>query len=140
MVVADEFVDVVFSGSRANVVEDRWTISHRLVIAPGTKAIPERVHIGVGANARIFKEIPRSPHPFAPFEYDKTLRRARAPDMTGPANPRQPRTHDYDIHVLHVCPLRSAREFTATVLVTCSTVNNQHLETPSFADATGFIG
>src|SRR5687767_13446255 len=47
MVVANRFVDVVLGGSIANVAEDRWTISHRLVVTPRTEAIAERVHVRV---------------------------------------------------------------------------------------------
>src|ERR1043165_4565575 len=101
MVVADQFVDLVFSGGFADVVEDCGSFGHRLVVAPGTKAIPEGVHIGVGANARISKQIPRSTQSLASFEYDKTLRGARPPEVARPSDSRQPRTHDDDVDVLH---------------------------------------
>ncbi len=114
MVVADRLVDAVLGGSLADVAEDRGAVGHRLVVTPRAEAIAERVHVGVGADAWIAKQIPGAAHRLAPFEDDETLLRALALQMAGPANPRQPRPHDYHIHVLHSRPLSLAKVYKAT--------------------------
>src|ERR1041384_7801998 len=101
MVIADRLIDFVFGGRVADVAENRRSIGHCLVVTPGTKAIPKRVHIGVRTNARIAKQTPRPTHPLAPFEYDETLRRTRLPQMASSPDPRQPRPNNDHIHVLH---------------------------------------
>src|SRR5688572_27348575 len=94
-------MDVVLCGSLADVTEDRRSVGHCFVVTPGAKAIAERIHVRVGADARIAKQVPRPAHGFASFEYDETLPRALELQMAGPAYPRQPRTYDYYIHMLH---------------------------------------
>src|SRR5919205_1513407 len=101
MVVADRLVNVVLGGSVTDVTENRRTIRHRFVVAPRPEAITERVHVGIGAHARIAKEIPRAAHPLAPFEYDETLRRILHLQMARSANTRQARAHDYNVEVFH---------------------------------------
>src|SRR5687768_5403849 len=109
MVVTNHFVYAVLGGCVANVVEDRGTVGHRFSSAPGAKAIAERVHVGIGADAWISKQVPRSAHLLAPFENDKTLLGALALEMAGPADPRQPRPYDNDIHVLQNFASNSAK-------------------------------
>src|SRR5690349_12590553 len=101
MVVADRFIDFVFGRGLTDIVENRRTISHRLVFTPGAEAITERVHVGVGAHAGITKEVPRATHRIAPFENDKTFARAQRLQVTRAPNPRQPRSHDDDVNMLH---------------------------------------
>src|SRR5690349_15617121 len=101
MVVADRLIDVVLGRGLTNVIEYRRTIGHRLVLTPGTEAITERIHIGVGANAGITKQIPRPTQRLTPFEDDKTLPRAVPLQMTRTANSRKSRANDDDVEVLH---------------------------------------
>src|SRR5689334_8059133 len=101
MVVTNRFVDVVLNGGLANVAEDCAAVCDGSRIAPRAKRIAERVHVGVGADTRIAKEIPGAAHRVAPFEYDEALLRALHLQMAGCADPRQPRAHDYHVHVLH---------------------------------------
>ena len=101
MVVADRLIDSVLGGSLADVFEDGGRVGHGLVFTPRTEAIAERVHVGVGADAWIAKQIPRAAHRLAPFEDDETLLRALSLQMAGPADSRQPGTYDYDVNVLH---------------------------------------
>src|SRR5690242_12542097 len=105
MVVTDGLIYVVLGRSFTNVIENRRPISHRLVFTPRAKAITERVHVGVGAHARITKQVPRATHRLAPFEHDKTLARAQRLQMTRTSNPRQSRSDDDDVKVLHGRPL-----------------------------------
>src|SRR6185295_14412478 len=101
MVVADRFGDVVLGSRFADVAQDGGTVGDGLGVTPGTEAITERVHVGIGADARVAKEIPRPAHRFATFENDEALVRAVHPEVAGSANPRQPRTNDDYVHVLH---------------------------------------
>src|SRR5689334_2170558 len=101
MVVSDRFVDAEFDSSVADVIQDCGTIGDGLGVTPRAKAIAEREHIGVRANAWVAKEIPRATARFASFEYDEALVGAVHPEMTRSANPRQPGAHDYHVHVLH---------------------------------------
>src|SRR5215510_11955794 len=101
MVVTDRLVYVVLSGCLTDITQDRRTICHRFVVTPWPEAVTERVHVGIGAHARVAKEIPGAAHPLAPFEYDETLCRTLHLQMTGSAHTRQPRSHDYHVDVFH---------------------------------------
>src|ERR1051325_10207557 len=101
MLVTDRFFDVELRGSFANVIEDRASLCNRFRITPRTERITERVHVGVGANPRVAKQIPRAAQRVACFEYDETLLRALALEMAGRADSRQPRAHHYHVEVLH---------------------------------------
>src|SRR5690242_569458 len=101
MVVADHSVYAILDGGPADVVEDRRTVGHGLRLAPRTKAVAECVHVAVGANAGVTKQIPGAADRVATFEYDETLLRALHSQMASAANPRQPSTHDYDVYVFH---------------------------------------
>lgn len=101
MVVTNCLVYVVFGGGVADVLEDSWSIRHGLRFTPWAEAIAERVHVGIGADAWITKQIPGAAHPLAPFENYETLLRALELEMAGAADSRQPGAHDYDVKVLH---------------------------------------
>src|SRR5215217_4357453 len=101
MAVADRFVDAELVGGLADVSQDRVPVGDGLRVTPWAKAIAERVHVGVGANARVSKEIPRAAHCLASFQYDEGLVRALHLEMAGAANSGQPRAHDDYVHVLH---------------------------------------
>src|SRR5437773_397118 len=60
MVEADLLVDPVLAGGLAHVVEDRGTVGDRLRVFPGTKRVPQRVHVRVRADARIPEQVPRA--------------------------------------------------------------------------------
>src|SRR5215211_3768131 len=101
MVVTDGFIDTKFDGCVADVVQDVGTIGNCLGITPRSEAIAERVHVGVGADAGIAKEIPRAADRIATFEYGEALVGAVHLQMARSPDPRQPRAHDYDVLVLH---------------------------------------
>src|SRR5215207_3133249 len=101
MVVADRFVYTVLGGGAADVVEYRWAVGHGPGFTPGAEAITERVHVRVGTNAWVSKQIPGAAHRLSSFEYDKTLRRAFHFQMAGSANSRQPGSDNYHVHMLH---------------------------------------
>ena len=112
MAISDGFVYTELSGGVADVIQYRGTIGDGLGVAPWAKAIAERVHVGVGANAGIAEEIPGATDRVTPFEYDEALIGAVHLQMTRSTNSRQPRAHDYDVHVLH-----SARNYPRAVPV-----------------------
>ena len=101
MVVTDRFIDAVLARRFTYVAQDCGTSGDCLRVAPGTKAIAERVHVGVGTDARVAKEIPRAAHRLVTFQYDETLAGALHPEVAGSANPRQSRADDDYVHVLH---------------------------------------
>src|SRR5688572_21505061 len=101
MVVADSLVYSVLGSGIANVVENCRGVSHGLRFTPRAEAVAERVHVAIGANAWITKQIPGAAHPLAPFEDDKTLPRALSLEMASPTDTRQSRPYDYDVDVLH---------------------------------------
>src|SRR6185437_16734603 len=104
MVVADGFGDAEIGRCVANVIEDRGTVGDCFGLAPGAKAIAERVHVRIGADAWITEEIPRAADSVASFEYEEALLGAVHLEMARSANPRQPRADDDYIHVLHGAP------------------------------------
>ena len=106
MVVSNSLVQAVLGGSLADVVEDCWAVGHGLGFTPGAEAIAERVHVAVGANAWVTKQIPGAAHRLAPFEDDKTFPRTLSLEMARAANSRQPRPNHYHVHVFHTRPLR----------------------------------
>src|ERR1051325_10607472 len=100
MVVANRFVYFVLGGCLANVAQDCITVRDRPRIAPRSERIAERVHVGIGAHARIAKQIPSAAHRVAPFEYDETLLRALHLQVTGCADTRESCAHYYHVHIL----------------------------------------
>src|SRR6185369_12959695 len=115
MAVSDSFVYTEFGGGVADVIQYRGTIGDGLGVTPRAKAIAERVHVGIGANAWVAKEIPRSADRVASFQYGEALSGSVHLQVTRSPNSRQPRAHDYDVHVLH-----SARNYPrAAVVSTC---------------------
>src|SRR6185369_8833068 len=112
MAVSDSFVYTEFGGGVADVVQYRGTIGDGLGVTPRAKAIAERVHVGVGSDAWITKEIPRATDRSAPFEYDEALVTAVHLQMTRSTNPRQPGAHNDDVDVLH-----SARNYPRAAVV-----------------------
>src|ERR1043166_7052062 len=101
MLVTDRLFDVELGGCLANVVEDRASIRNGFRITPRTERITERVHVRVGTDARITKQIPGAAQRVAAFEYDEILLRALTFQMAGRADPRQPCAHNYHVEVLH---------------------------------------
>lgn len=101
MVVADRSINAVLGGGVANVFEDGWAVGHRLCFTPGAEAIAECVHVGVGTDAGIAKQVPGAAHRLASFEDDETLLRAFALQVTRAADSRQPGSHDNYINVRH---------------------------------------
>src|SRR4051812_4101779 len=124
MAVSDGFIYTELGGGVADVIQDRRTIGDGLRVTPWAKAIAERVHIGVGTDTGIAKEIPRATNRLAPFEYDEALVGAVHLEMTRSPNPRQSRAHDNDVHVLH-----SARNYPrAAALSTYATKKHKKIK------------
>src|ERR1041384_2412701 len=101
MVVADRLVYSVFGSGLADVAEDGGAVSHRPGFTPGTEAIAECVHVGVGADAWIPEQVPGAAHRFAAFEDDESLAGALELERASAADARKPGTHHYHVHVLH---------------------------------------
>src|SRR5262245_1031898 len=80
---ADPAVDPVFACGVVKIIEDRRSISDRLLAAPGPEAIAKRVHIGIGADTGIAEQVPRTAKRFAPLQDDEGLFRAVALQMIG---------------------------------------------------------
>src|SRR5262245_49156042 len=76
--VPDVTVDTVLGGGLLHVAQDRGAVGDRLGVAPGFEIVPQRVHVAVGPDARIAKEVPRAAHRRPAFEDDVALPRALA--------------------------------------------------------------
>src|SRR5262249_41849632 len=74
--VADVPVHAELGGRLLHVGEDRGTVRDRLGVTPGFEVVPQRVHVAVGPDAGIAKEIPGATHRRASLEDDVALRRA----------------------------------------------------------------
>src|ERR1700754_1910842 len=101
MVVTNRLINLKLRSRVTNVIENLRPFRQDCRFTPPPKPIPERKHIGIGSHPRIPKQIPRPTNRIPPFKDHKTLLRTRHLQMTRTPNPRQPRTHDYDVNVFH---------------------------------------
>src|ERR1700752_553294 len=101
MAVTNCLINTVLGGGITDVAEDGWAVGDGCGITPGTEAIAEGEHIGIGSHARRPKRALGAPNPSPPLEVDKTLPRALHLQMESRTNPRQPRPHNYYVHMFH---------------------------------------
>src|ERR1700754_4598154 len=101
MAVTNCLINTVLGGGITDVAEDGWAVGDGFGITPGTEAIAECEHIGIGSHARIPKQVPGAADHIPPFEDDETLPRALHLQMESRTNPRQPRPHNYYVHMFH---------------------------------------
>src|SRR5436305_1149568 len=76
MVEADLAVDAVVDGGLTHVVQNPRPVGDRLRLGPRFERIAERIHVRVGADAGIAKQIPGAADAVAPLEDDVALARA----------------------------------------------------------------
>src|SRR6185436_18492764 len=84
-------------GGFLHVVEDRRAVGNCLGGTPRLEAVAERVHVAVGANARVAEEIPGAAHRRATFEDEVALARASLVKVDG--GPDAGKAGAYDDHV-----------------------------------------
>ena len=66
-------VDAVLAGSFAYVAQNRRPIGNRFRLAPRTKAIAQRKHVGIGADAGVAEQVPRPAGRTSRFQNYKAL-------------------------------------------------------------------
>ena len=87
--VSNLFVDAVFFGRIANVIEDVGAVGNGFVPWKRLEAIAQRIHISVAANSRVTEKIPGSAQSFPALQDRDRLARAVPTESTSRANPRQ---------------------------------------------------
>ena len=98
-VEADFLVDAVEARGFAHIIQDRGAVGDRLGFGPRPERIAERVHVGVGADAGITKQIPGAADAIAAFENRVAAIRAILLQMIAGADARQPRAHDQHVEI-----------------------------------------
>ena len=68
--------NVVFIGCLIEILQNRWAICDGFLRRPWLEAVSQSVHVAIGANSWIAKQIPRATNGVATFENDIGLRRA----------------------------------------------------------------
>ena len=86
MVVANMLLYVILSSCLANLVENFVAIGDNRTVMPGLETVTIGVHVAVGANARVAKQIPGAAADGAGFEDHKAVVRAIAAQLTGTAD------------------------------------------------------
>src|SRR5262249_55667942 len=86
--------------------QDRRTVGDRLGVLPGPERVPQRVHIGIRADARIAEQVPGPADRFASLEDRVGLAGATALQMAGRSDPRQAGADDQNVEVLGPRSLR----------------------------------
>src|SRR4029079_10218907 len=102
MAEADLAVDAVLARGRANVVEDRLAIRDCLCFRPRPEGIAEREHVGIGAHARVAKQIPRSTDTIARLENSKVPSRTFFLEMACRTDARETGANNQDVDVVSV--------------------------------------
>ena len=74
--VADMTVHTVLLGGFVNVAEYGRSVGDGLGVIPGFEVEAQGMHIAVGADARVLKQVPGAAHLFAPFQDQVALARA----------------------------------------------------------------
>src|SRR5262245_40618385 len=101
MAVADVLVDAVLGGRLRHVAQDRRAVGDRLGLAPRFEVVSQRVHVAVGPDAGVAKEVPGATHGRAAFEDDVALSRALAVEVDGGADAREAGAHDEHVEAFH---------------------------------------
>src|SRR5690606_11842046 len=73
---ADVLGDAVLAGGLLDVLADERAVGDGLRVLPGLELVPERVHVRVGAHARVAEQIPRATHALAALQQRERLARA----------------------------------------------------------------
>src|SRR5919204_1223279 len=99
MVEADALIDTVLPRGLADVRQDRCAVDDRLRPRPRTERVAEREHVGVRADAREPKQIPRPPDCSSRLEDREALLRAVLLQPTCGADTGDTGTYDQDVDV-----------------------------------------
>ena len=102
--VADVLCDARLVGGLANVREDRRAIGNCLGASPGLEAVPQGVHVRVGADARVAEQIPGTAHGLPGFQDGVALAGAAVLQLSGGADTGQAGADDQNIKA---CVIRS---------------------------------
>ena len=95
--VADVLCDARLVGGLANVREDRRAIGNCLGASPGLEAVPQGVHVRVGADARVAEQIPGTAHGLPGFQDGVALAGAAVLQLSGGADTGQAGADDQNI-------------------------------------------
>ena len=99
MVEADVLVDAVVDSGLAHVVQNPRSVGDRLRLGPRFERIAERIHVGVGADAGIAKQIPGAADAITPLEDDVALARAFLLQVIARADAGQAGADDEDVEM-----------------------------------------
>ena len=102
---ADAPVDAVFPRRLLDIGANLRPPGDGIGQPPRLEAIPERVHVRIGANAGIAEQIPGAAHAVAAFEHDIAHAGASLGEVAARADSGKPRADDRDIErfVRHDC-------------------------------------
>ena len=107
VVEADMGVDAGLGGGVLDVLEDGVPVRNGPLAPPGPERVAQRVHVGVGANARVAEQIPRPSDGVASFEDGVGGPGTLRLEIVRGTDTRQPGTDDQDVEV-HRLRLRSS--------------------------------
>ena len=99
VVEADLPVDAVVDRGLADVIQNPRPVGDRLRLGPRLERIAERVHVRVGADAGIAKQIPGAADAVAPLEDDVALARALLLQVIARADAGQAGADDEDVEM-----------------------------------------
>src|SRR5262249_54142905 len=94
-------VNTKFLRGFANVLENSQAIGDRLRFLPRAERVGERKHVGVRANSRVTKKIPRATDVRARFENDVAFPGAFGLQAVSGANAGKPGSDNDDVEVFH---------------------------------------
>src|SRR5512143_1657684 len=104
MLESNLLVDSVFVRGVLDVIQDGRPVGDCLRVAPRLKAVAERVHVGVGANAGISEQIPCAAHRASTLENCVALAGTSCLDVIASANARESGSHYQYIEMLERHP------------------------------------
>ena len=99
VVEADLLVDAVVDRGLAHVVQNPRPVGDRLRLGPRFERIAERIHVGVGADAGIAKQVPGAADAVAPLEDHVALARAFLLQVIARADAGQAGADDEDVEM-----------------------------------------
>ena len=94
--------EVVVGDRLVEVVEDRCSGGDRLLVGPRLEGVPQRVHVAVGADARIAEQAPRPTQLLPLLEHDEGTFGVVGLQLHRRGDARQARPHDHDVQVIRV--------------------------------------
>ena len=97
MAVADLAVDAVLVRRIAQVLQDRRSVGDRLLAGPRPERVAQRVHVRIGSDPRVAKQIPGPAERLPAFEDRDAALRAQALQMAGRADAGKTGADDQDI-------------------------------------------